>query len=675
MAEFKSTIDTYSDLKNKRSEYQKGSDDYKSLSKDMTSTAIGGGLSAISGLTGILDTSLQLAQPLDSTAYQNQLSDMAADRNKTYYDYDSLSNDMVNRSRFTMEDGALQHSTGEIAAGSAKSALTGATTGLQIAGPWGALVGGVIGAGSGIIGGLVGRSNAKTQENILRSEAATQDKLNSMAFSAQADNVRDYQYGQLYGTRMARGGKIEIKPQNKGSFTQAAKQHHMTVQEFAKEVLAKTNARKYSALMRKRANFARNAAGWSHAEGGAIDIGDRKRQRVFDSVTQQILKMPKSITQGQPYFGPTDQLGEGYERYIGNDGTLRVPAGTNPTTGAPNDAPLKPMESEIAEWLPGTGDVIDVGYAVGDAAKGNYGAAALGFSLAFLPEPLQRFIKQRRNAQIFKKLYARGLDEQLVRDDLAFYLHGHNAKSRTGEPLFIAKRHPEVIGQDNAEKIVNFASNPTANKWGAYTNTQGRYSMTAYGRQLYDDKLMNDVPQIVYTNKIPKDAYAAYSPDMDIIGFQTKPGKILINKAKEDGAKDALWFAHGILAHENIHRQFGPQAHKHTKDRALSVEGKGYNVLNPNLPNIGMDAKDYEILAKAFPADGKWWNSPEEFLAEYALIRTFKRILKPFNQLPEKTQKVIATQLSKRFKIKPDESKQVLDILTKYGYADGGYLQ
>lgn len=53
-----------------------------------------------------------------------------------------------------------------------------------------------------------------------------------------------------------------IKKSKRGTFTKAAKQHGMSVQSFANKVLR--NPSKYSAAMRKKANFAHNAAGWEH---------------------------------------------------------------------------------------------------------------------------------------------------------------------------------------------------------------------------------------------------------------------------------------------------------------------------------------------------------------------------------------------------------------------------
>lgn len=67
---------------------------------------------------------------------------------------------------------------------------------------------------------------------------------------------------------LAEGGGIHIAPSKRGTFTAAAKKRGMGVQEFASKVLA--NKEDYSPAMVKKANFARNAAGWKHAEGGLL---------------------------------------------------------------------------------------------------------------------------------------------------------------------------------------------------------------------------------------------------------------------------------------------------------------------------------------------------------------------------------------------------------------------
>lgn len=65
----------------------------------------------------------------------------------------------------------------------------------------------------------------------------------------------------------AKGG-IHINESKKGTFTAAATKHGKGVQEFAKQVLA--HKENYSPGMVKKANFAHNAAGWKHADGGYV---------------------------------------------------------------------------------------------------------------------------------------------------------------------------------------------------------------------------------------------------------------------------------------------------------------------------------------------------------------------------------------------------------------------
>lgn len=61
---------------------------------------------------------------------------------------------------------------------------------------------------------------------------------------------------------MAKGNPIEpIKESRVGSFTAAAKSHSEGIQEYASHVLANPNA---SPTMKRKANFAKNAAKWHH---------------------------------------------------------------------------------------------------------------------------------------------------------------------------------------------------------------------------------------------------------------------------------------------------------------------------------------------------------------------------------------------------------------------------
>lgn len=75
----------------------------------------------------------------------------------------------------------------------------------------------------------------------------------------------------------ASGGGIHIKPENRGKFTAFAKSHGMSVQDAASHVMANKN--KYTPAIIKRANFAKNAAGWKKADGGEIGNNDASSHR------------------------------------------------------------------------------------------------------------------------------------------------------------------------------------------------------------------------------------------------------------------------------------------------------------------------------------------------------------------------------------------------------------
>lgn len=151
------------------------------------------------------------------------------------------------------------------------------------------------------------------------------------AFAVGADNIEDRQLNDLLSNYMAEGGKIHINPSKKGTFTAAAKRRGKGVQEFARQVLA--NKEDYSPAMVKKANFARNASKWKHADGGYLS-GDEysyiggsprgARQKYYDRDTE-FADSVKSIAKG--YNIPTNVLAtrlaqEGYHR--GNAGAANL---------------------------------------------------------------------------------------------------------------------------------------------------------------------------------------------------------------------------------------------------------------------------------------------------------------------------------------------------------------
>ena len=110
-------------------------------------------------------------------------------------------------------------------------------------------------------------------------------------------------------------GGIHIKPSKRGTFTAAAKRHHMSVQEFARTVL--NNRARYSAAMVKKANFARNASKWHKKELG----GDMTKQ--YYITKDNIYSLGGNVRRKAP-------LGtEEYERFIDADGKMRYRIGNS----------------------------------------------------------------------------------------------------------------------------------------------------------------------------------------------------------------------------------------------------------------------------------------------------------------------------------------------------------
>ena len=126
---------------------------------------------------------------------------------------------------------------------------------------------------------LMGARNAAASEmqNASHEVQHASDVQNNAVSNNEGDtdepdtNVSDneYRYG---GYMYAGGGGINIKPSHEGLFSQAAKAHGMSVQQYAASILR--NKDNHNATLIKRANFARNAAGWSHAEGGYLNDED-----------------------------------------------------------------------------------------------------------------------------------------------------------------------------------------------------------------------------------------------------------------------------------------------------------------------------------------------------------------------------------------------------------------
>lgn len=143
-------------------------------------------------------------------------------------------------------------------------------TGAQVGGWVGALaglVGGIGTVGAGLFGGRKKRERL-ADEIAMRNSLANQ-RLNSMYLHELGD-IQEEQANQAYANLSAKGGKIHIAPSKRGTFKAQASRMGMSVQEAARHILANKN--RYSPAMRKKAAFAKAAAGWKHEDGGDLNL-------------------------------------------------------------------------------------------------------------------------------------------------------------------------------------------------------------------------------------------------------------------------------------------------------------------------------------------------------------------------------------------------------------------
>lgn len=185
---------------------------------------------------------------------------------------------------------------------------------------------------------------------------------------------------ELIGIPYFKKGKgIHIKEKNRGKFTEYC--GGKVTDECIKRAKKSKNPK-----LRKRATFAANARKWKHANGGII-----KAQHGTMFLTPHPLS-PVGIALNQAKANTKNKkdqthFPEGVKEVIGPDGK-KVAIRT--------EQPLKPLEQSIAEWLPGVGDVSELGYITKDIKEGRYGMATIGAGLFLMPGAFGKILNKRR---------------------------------------------------------------------------------------------------------------------------------------------------------------------------------------------------------------------------------------------------------------------------------------
>ena len=236
------------------------------------SNFIGKAGNVVSGVTSIIDSSLKNAKIADTTGIENNIEDFRNTDFSEATDSNSLLN-AYNNLNFLKDDYSWKDvrgvSNGELFGNTLSAVGSGAMAGASVGGPWGAVAGAAIGLGGSLAGIFTGKNKAKRKARFLNQASKVANNTAIDNYDFQVDDVmQDNARNAMKYAYAAEGGPINIKKKNRGKFTESANRAGMGVQEYARHILA--NKDKYSSTLVKRANFARNAAGWKHAEGGPI---------------------------------------------------------------------------------------------------------------------------------------------------------------------------------------------------------------------------------------------------------------------------------------------------------------------------------------------------------------------------------------------------------------------
>lgn len=227
------------------------------------------GMAGLSGVMNIAQSTMANAKIKDTAGIQTAI-DAAANttfggstNEQLLAQYDAIEN----LDRTSQRD--LTGSVGSKLANTGKATLSGVQAGMQIGGPIGGIIGGAAGLIASGIGWAVGDTKAQNEAERLNREAAAAEQRRLANFNLAVNNLEQQNLMYDMANYAKYGGKINIKPSKRGTFTRAAKSRGLGVQEFASKVLA--NPDDYSEAMRKKAQFAKNASKWKHDDGGFME--------------------------------------------------------------------------------------------------------------------------------------------------------------------------------------------------------------------------------------------------------------------------------------------------------------------------------------------------------------------------------------------------------------------
>lgn len=180
--------------------------------RGMKGDAIAGGVIAgLNGLASIGGSAVQASQINDTSGFSNQIDDLSRVGTFGYNNYDEIARD-YQRTNFDQSidyDDIRGMSLGQKIGNVGTNALSGAATGMQIAGPWGAAAGAVIGAGASLAGILSGDQKARTEEGFLNAKADMASDMALNNLNAAHERLADISDRKGVMNSVAKGGQID----------------------------------------------------------------------------------------------------------------------------------------------------------------------------------------------------------------------------------------------------------------------------------------------------------------------------------------------------------------------------------------------------------------------------------------------------------------------------------
>lgn len=239
--------------------------------------SISGVASGVTGMvSGIMDVYDKTSSIYKDDTVEQAQQDIDALANTNYTDNDSYDTLLDQWSGINLQDTDWQRSDlmagngwdvfGQSISGTGSAMLSGAQAGASVGGPWGAIAGAAAGLIGGIGAGIGGFQEAKNKADRAAERLnAEAEKANTAAINnmnRQASAITDASYQNMRQNIMAEGGKIHIKPENRGKFTALKKRTGKSASWFKEHG---------TPAQRKMATFALNARKWKHAYGGKMD--------------------------------------------------------------------------------------------------------------------------------------------------------------------------------------------------------------------------------------------------------------------------------------------------------------------------------------------------------------------------------------------------------------------